>query len=145
MATIKLRGGSVKEIIQDSTYKDGGFKALSDTKANVSSAVIITDDINPAVPGDYTVTYTLPVNVSGDKFEVQVEVVETRTITVVAPEGTIDTTFDLGDESRTGVDTSGTTYDQVVDAASAGTEVSPTQAALFDEGALDPYEVKHSK
>ncbi len=153
MAIITLNGAAELEIIIDGQYKESGVIAIADDGiTDVSSDVETTTDLDLGTAGAYTVTYTLPANITGDEFEVALEVVETRTVNViakdlVAPMGNVDTTFDLGDEDRTGTDTSGTYYDVISDDQRGRRDHSAPDniAAHFDEGSLDPYEVKHSR
>ncbi len=149
MATITLKGAAEKEIILNGKYRETGATALADDGlTDVSSAIVITDDIDAGTIGTYEVTYTLPANVTGDEFEVAVETTETRELIVISPEGVIDTTFDLGDVSRTGEDISGSTFDKILDAVDNDPEANPvpeSASAHFSETALDPYERQHSK
>ena len=122
-------------------------KILGGTYDNLSTDVLTSDSTNEIVNvsgevdtntlGTYVVTYTATDD-AGDG-----DVVFVETVTVAA--GTyIDTEFDLGNESRTGEDLVGTKYDQIVDAVHSGTPVPASASAIFDEGALDPYEVANS-
>lgn len=145
MAIVTVKGAQTKEVILDGTYREYGASAVADDElTDVTPALVITGIVNTATAGEYTITYTLPANVSGDEYEVAVETVETRTVTVVAAAGNIDTTFDLGDEVN-GESTAGTKYDNIVDSSRVGTIPPETSSAYFSEGALDPYEVKHSR
>lgn len=140
----KLIGGASKEVIQGGKYKESGSKGTTDLVGGTVQSTN-TGPVNTAIPGVTVITYTLT---EYDSLGVATGVVDstvTRTVTVLAPAGEVDTTFDLGDEDRKGNDTSGTTFDAIVDAARAGTAPSHTSAAYFSETALDPYEVKHSK
>ena len=144
MATIKIIGASTKEVIEGGTYRESGSTGLSDNGL-VELTPTITDDINLAVAGAYTVTYTLAQNLSGGDDEVAVETTAARAVVVIAAVGTVDTTFDLGDASRSGAETSGTRYDTIVDDARSGINAGNESSAYFSELALDPYEVANSK
>lgn len=142
-ATITIKGAASKEVIQDGIYRETGATALQvDGITDATADIVITDDIVLGTPGAYTVTYTLPEASTG---EIAGDIVETRSVTVVAKVAPIDTTFDLGDENKKGGDTSGTKYDNLVDAAIAGTPPAEASSAYFSDTALDPYEVQHSK
>ncbi len=149
MASIVLIGSAEKEIITNGKYKETGATALADNGiTDVTSSLLITDDIVTGVEGTYTVTYTLPANITGGDDEVAVETVETRTVLVADAEGVIDTTFDLGDEDRKGRDIAGTKFDILLDAVDNDPEANPLPpeaSAYFSETAMDPYERQHSK
>ncbi len=149
-ATITLIGASSKEVIIDGVYNEPGATALqTDGVTDETAEIVITDDIDLGTAGAYTVTYTLPEAHTG---EVAGDIVETRTVniisnTLVSPMENVDTTFDLGDEDRTGINTSDTKYNVISDDQRARRDhnVIDSVSGLFDEGSLDPYEVKHSQ
>ena len=145
-ATIKIIGALSKETIVDGSYRESGATALQvDGTTDATGDIVITDDINLAVAGSYTITYTLPEASTG---EVAGNIVETRSLEVIAPVGVIDTTFDLGDETRRGEDISGSGFDKMLDAVDNDPVTNPLPAqasAYFSETAMDPYERKHSK
>lgn len=134
--------GSIDESVETEVVLGGSY-------ANLSEDVLTSDDTNPVVNitgdtvdtdtfGTYTVTYTATDD-AGDG-----DTVFTEIVTITA-DGNVDTNFDAGNETRSGADISGSVYDAVVDAAIGGSTPSTKYSAYFDEGALDPYEVKHSQ
>ena len=127
-STIVVYGGSYIELTQTATA-EGGID---------STEIVGVEDIDTSISGDYIVGYTAN-ETAGETVTIY------ETITVQVATTNVDTNFDLGNEDRSGEDLVGTKYDALVDAANAGTIPSETSSAYFDEGALDPYEVKHSK
>ncbi len=58
---------------------------------------------------------------------------------------TTKTEFIAGDKDKFGNDTSSTEYKTLVQDAQSGTPPKETNSALFDEQALDPYEVQNAQ
>ena len=135
--THTLNGAASKEVAENGTYREYGSTATGDNGDIVYSND--WDQANTATPGTYTITYSAIDDTAVANTAV------TREIVVVANVGNIDTTFDLGDVSRTGSETTGTKYDDLVDAARTGTAPSQVSSAYFSGLALDPYEVANSK
>ena len=141
MASITLTGGAV-ELTIGGSYVEPGYSAADDIAGDVTADVVVTGTVGTKV-GSYTLTYTLPVDTN-----VATQVVQTRTVTIVGATKVIDTTFDIGNEARTGESTVGTAYDILVDKINGGTfddKDLAKAACMSDETALDPYEVKWSK
>ncbi len=72
---ITLNGDATEKVLLGATYTDAGATALDDIDGDVSSRIVVTSNVNPAVEGDYTVTYTVTDN-NGNKATV------TRTVQV---------------------------------------------------------------
>ena len=59
---ITLNGNSTVTVLRGASYTDAGATALDDIDGNLTSSIVTTSNVNPAVVGDYTVTYTVTDN-----------------------------------------------------------------------------------
>ncbi len=142
MAGLILNGAEDQEIILDGSYIELGASAtdVDGTETTIQPNVALdTSDLNSGSPHvlvyDFTDTDTTAYQV-------------TRDVTVIAPVGVVDTTFDLGDENRAGDNISGSAFDTALDLNASDAEANPLPAsssAWFSETAMDPYEVASSK
>ncbi len=148
MATLILTPNSA------SVEVNGAFAAPTTTGTADDGTTDVSGSVTGPVPaadmaseGVQTLIYTLPANITGGADEVAVEQTAAYTLTVTAvavpggyPTPASNPGFADGSTDRTGTDTSGTTYEATVAAASAGTAPDAAQSAYFDEQGLDPYE-----
>jgi prepilin-type N-terminal cleavage/methylation domain-containing protein len=63
---ITLLGTNPVSINQGSTYTDAGATATDNKDGNVTSKITVTSNVNPSVPGTYTVTYSVT-DIAGNK------------------------------------------------------------------------------
>ncbi|TYS17676.1 DUF5011 domain-containing protein [Rossellomorea vietnamensis] len=73
---IELTGESTIELEAGSEYKEPGFTATDNVDGDLTDKVVVTGTVNTAVPGEYTLTYTVA-DSSDNEYSV------TRTVTVV--------------------------------------------------------------
>lgn len=113
------------------------------TSVAVNGPVPTTIDVDTVGIGSYNITYTIPQNISGGSDEVAVETTADYTLTVqaapTAPSG-IDEFID-GTTDRFGVDTAG---NPMYKDAVTNPPADEIQSSIFDENAMDPYELANA-
>lgn len=55
---ITILGDADMEIALNATYEDDGATALDDEDGDLTSAIVVTNNVDPAVPGNYSVVYS---------------------------------------------------------------------------------------
>jgi hypothetical protein len=56
---IQLRGEATVNIVIDSPYTDAGATATDKEDGDITSRLVVTNNVNPALLGSYTVTYAV--------------------------------------------------------------------------------------
>lgn len=139
MATLTITP-TTETIIEGGTFIDPKIKAFADDgTTDVSDKVtgpVPSPDVNQV--GTQTLVYTLP----AIKDEVVQEITETFTLIVEAAPVVSDIEkFIDGSKDRYGNDITNKAFKDAVQNPPAGEDLS----SLFDEEALDPYELAHAK
>jgi len=88
---ITLVGVSPVTVPQGSVYTDAGASAMDNVDGNITASIVTVNPVNTAVVGTYTVTY----NVTDAAGNAATQL--TRTVNVVAPSLTVNTTADTVD------------------------------------------------
>ncbi len=101
-------------------------------KSALSNGATVTVDFTPVTAGDTINPSSLTYTVAG---------------LTAAPAGALKDDFIKGNKLRDTTDVTGTEYDTEVDKEAVDDTVTTTakSAALFDENAMDPYEVNHAQ
>jgi len=112
------------------------YSVLNQTAVGDNGSAVLTvsgdSSVDTNTAGNYSVIYS-----AIDDDLVTHDVTEN---VIVAVQSSTDS-FNDGSQDRYGNDTSGTVYQTLVQQAQAGNPPSAQSSALFDENALDPYEI----
>jgi len=95
---ITLNGAQTVQVELGQTYVDGGAIAADDTDGNISQLIVISNPVNTAILGSYTVTYNVSDSAGNTANEVSrtVEVVDTQApvITLIGADAVTTTVGD---------------------------------------------------
>ena len=138
MATLVLTPSS-GSIVQGGVFVPPTFTAQDDSDIDISSP-IVTGPV-PAVDVNVVGTQTLEYTLTVDNANVAREITAYYTLTVTEQPSFIDK-FMNGSKDKFGRDVSGSVYEKLVQRP---TTIAAVNAGLFDETALDPYELAAAK
>lgn len=106
---ITIKGNSTVKLLIHSTYTDQGATALDTLDGDLTSKIITTGSVNPEVPGNYSIVYTVTNNLGKTT-------ISTRKVTVYQPEPQITITGSSNIEilkTKTYTDQGATATDQI--------------------------------
>ena len=141
---IALHGGDMV-IDQGSTYVEPGYTAHDKQDGDITANVIVTGGtFDTSVVATHTISYSVD-DAAGNHAVPAKRNVQVKAVVVPPTLGNIEKDFIEGQKLRNGEDVHGSWYDIAVDEARnvQSPDVHPayTNAVMFDEGGMDPYEV----